>query len=264
MAIYFQEKKFSLRFSKDVYEFLKNLGQERKKFIVTCVYLRFPDAFDELVMSEKKCYRTPFLDNDLTAVRSQELLSKINSYREHNIIAYGDFEFDITFSVKQNYAEAYTYFILLLLGDCKSAFLEDLLKEAYGKLIQNPKTIAHPIFSEWTAREKKKSPAPVQAVTHTPAPIVQTSVQSVVREPVEEDEDDALASFKTEKKKYSEEEIMKKLAQAEAEANAEDEDDEPAEEPVVKIPIDPMIEAGLHLFDDADSEPTDESELPFR
>lgn len=190
MAIYFQEKKFSLRFSKDVYEFLKNLGQERKKFIVTCVYLRFPDAFDELVMSEKKCYRTPFLDNDLTAVRSQELLNKINSYREHNIMAYGDFGFDITFSVKQNYAEAHTYFILLLLGDCKSAFLEDLLKEAYGKLIQNPKTIAHPIFSEWTAREKKKSPAPVQAVAHTPTPIVQTSVQSEVREPVEEDEDD--------------------------------------------------------------------------
>ena len=186
MAIYFQEKKFTLRFSKDVYEFLKNLGQERKKFIVTCVYLRFPDAFDELVMSEKKCYRTPYLDNDLTAVRSQELLSRINSYREHNIMAYGDFGFDITFSVKQNYAEAYTYFILLLLGDCKSAFLEDLLKEAYGKLIQNPKTIAHPIFSEWTAREKK-SPAPVQAVAPTPASIVQTPVPSVVREPVEEE-----------------------------------------------------------------------------
>lgn len=258
MAIYFQEKKFTLRFSKDVYEFLKNLGQERKKFIVTCVYLRFPDAFDELVMSEKKCYRTPFLDNDLTAVRSQELLNKINSYREHNIMAYGDFGFDITFSVKQNYAEAYTYFILLLLGDCKSAFLEDLLKEAYGKLIQNPKTIAHPIFSEWTAREKKKSPAP----TPTPAPIVQRSAQSVESEPVEEE--DEPVSFTTEKKKYSEEEIMKKLEQAEAEANAEDEEDEPVDEPVVKIPIDPMIEAGLHLFDDADSEPTDDSELPFR
>ena len=251
MAIYFQEKKFTLRFSKDVYEFLKNLGQERKKFIVTCVYLRFPDAFDELVMSEKKCYRTPYLDNDLTAVRSQELLSKINSYREQNIMAYGDFGFDITFSVKQNYAEAYTYFILLLLGDYKSAFLEDLLKEAYGKLIQNPKTIAHPIFSEWTAREKKKSPAPVQAVAHTP-----------VREPVEEE--DEPVSFTTEKKKYSEEEIMKKLEQAEAEANAEDEEDEPVDEPVVQMPIDPMIEAGLHLFDDADSEPTDDSELPFR
>lgn len=262
MAIYFQEKKFTLRFSKDVYEFLKNLGQERKKFIVTCVYLRFPDAFDELVMSEKKCYRTPYLDNDLTAVRSQELLSKINSYREQNIMAYGDFGFDITFSVKQNYAEAYTYFILLLLGDYKSAFLEDLLKEAYGKLIQNPKTIAHPIFSEWTAREKKKSSSPVQAVAPTPTPIVQTSVQSVVREPVEEE--DELASVNTEKKKYSEEEIMKKLAQAEAEANAEDEEDEPVTEPVVKMPIDPMIEAGLHLFDDTDSEPTDESEIPFR
>lgn len=190
MAIYFQEKKFTLRFSKDVYEFLKNLGQERKKFIVTCVYLRFPDAFDELVMSEKKCYRTPYLDNDLTAVRSQELLSKINSYREQNIMAYGDFGFDVTFSVKQNYAEAYTYFILLLLGDCKSAFLEDLLKEAYGKLIQNPKTIAHPIFSEWTAREKKKSSSSVRAIAPTPAPIVQTPVRSVESEPVEEDEDD--------------------------------------------------------------------------
>lgn len=190
MAIYFQEKKFTLRFSKDVYEFLKNLGQERKKFIITCVYSKFPDAFDELVMSEKKCYRTPSLDNDLTAVRSQELLSKINSYREQNIMAYGDFGFDITFSVKQNYAEAYTYFILLLLGEYKSAFLEDSLKEAYGKLIQNPKTIAHPIFSEWTAREKKKSSSSVRAIAHTPAPIVQTSVQPVESEPVEEDEDD--------------------------------------------------------------------------
>lgn len=262
MAIYFQEKKFTLRFSKDVYEFLKNLGQERKKFIITCVYSKFPDAFDELVMSEKKCYRTPYLDNDLTAVRSQELLSKINSYREQNIMAYGDFGFDITFSVKQNYAEAYTYFILLLLGDCKSAFLEDLLKEAYGKLIQNPKTIAHPIFSEWTAREKKKSSSSVRAIAHTPAPIVQTSVQPVESEP--EEEEDEPVSFTTEKKKYSEEEIMKKLEQAEAEANAEDEEDESVDEPVVKIPIDPMIEAGLHLFDDADSEPTDDSELPFR
>lgn len=235
MAIYFQEKKFTLRFSKDVYEFLKNLGQERKKFIVTCVYLRFPDAFDELVMSEKKCYRTPFLDNDLTAVRSQELLSKINSYREQNIMAYGDFGFDVTFSVKQNYAEAYTYFILLLLGDCKSAFLEDLLKEAYGKLIQNPKTIAHPIFSEWTARENKKSPAPVQKVV--PAPIEQTPVLSVVREPVEEDEDDgednplAVELSEEERQKKIEEYLAreeKELAELRQEAtnsNAEDDDD---------------------------------------
>lgn len=258
MAIYFQEKKFTLRFSKDVYEFLKNLGQERKKFIVTCVYLRFPDAFDELVMSEKKCYRTPYLDNDLTAVRSQELLSKINSYREQNIMAYGDFGFDITFSVKQNYAEAYTYFILLLLGDCKSAFLEDLLKEAYGKLIQNPKTIAHPIFSEWTAREKKKSPAPVQSVAHTPAPIVQTPVPAVVREPVEEE--DEPVSFTTEKKKYSEEEIMKKLEQAEAEANAEDEEDELEEE----LPLDPLLAECIRESKERAIVTTDESEIPFR
>ena len=33
MAMYFQEKKFTIRVSKDIYEFLKNLGQERKKFI---------------------------------------------------------------------------------------------------------------------------------------------------------------------------------------------------------------------------------------
>lgn len=227
MAMYFQEKKFTLRFSKDVYEFLKNLGQERKKFIVTCVYLRFPDAFDELVMSEKKCYRTPFLDNDLTAVRSQELLSRINSYREHNIMAYGDFGFDITFSVKQNYAEAYTYFILLLLGDYKSAFLEDLLKEAYGKLIQNPKTIAHPIFSEWTAREKKKSPAP----------IVQRPAQSVESEPVEEDEDDeednplAVELSEEERQRKGEEYLARseaenaELRQEATNSNAEDDDD---------------------------------------
>ena len=235
MAIYFQEKKFNLRFSKDVYEFLKNLGQERKKFIVTCVYLRFPDAFDELVMSEKKCYRTPFLDNDLTAVRSQELLSRINSYREQNIMAYGDFGFDITFSVKQNYAEAYTYFILLLLGDCKSAFLEDLLKEAYGKLIQNPKIIAHPIFNEWTARENKKSPAPVQPVA--PTPIVQTPVPSVVREPVEEDEDDeednplAVELSEEERQRKVEEYIARseaenaELEQEATNSNAEEDDD---------------------------------------
>ena len=179
MAIYFQEKKFTLRFSKDVYEFLKNLGQERKKFIVACVYSRFPDAFDELVLSEKKCYRIPYLNNDLTAVKSQELLSKINSYREQNIMAYGDFGFDITFSVKQNYAEAYTYFILLLLGDCKSAFLEDLLKEMYAPIIRYSKMIPYPIFNEWTAREKKE--------TSAPAPIVQTPVQLVEPEPVEEE-----------------------------------------------------------------------------
>lgn len=235
MAIYFQEKKFNLRFSKDVYEFLKNLGQERKKFIVACVYSRFPDAFDELVLSEKKCYRIPYLNNALNAVKSQELLSRINSYREHNIMAYGDFGFDITFSVKQNYAEAYTYFILLLLGDCKSAFLEDLLKEVYGKLIQNPKTIAHPIFSEWTAREKKKSPAPVQPVA--PTPIVQRSAQSVESELVEEDEDDeednplAVELSEEERQRKVEEYIAQKekelaeLRQEATNSNADDDDD---------------------------------------
>lgn len=260
MAMYFQEKKFTIRVSKDIYEFLKNLGQERKKFIVTCVYSKFSDAFDELIMTEKKCYRIPCIGNDLSSVKSQELLDEISKYQEQNIKAYGNFEFNVNFSVKQHYAEAYTYFILLLLGDYKSAFLEDLLKEMYAPIIRYSKTIPYPIFSEWTARENKKSPAPVQPVA--PTPIVQTSVQLVESEPVEEE--DEPVSFTTEKKKYSEEEIMKKLEQAEAEANAEDEEDEPVDEPVVKIPIDPMIEAGLHLFDDADSEPTDDSELPFR
>lgn len=179
MAMYFREKKFTIRVSKDIYEFLKNLGQERKKFIVTCVYSKFSDAFDELVMSEKKCYRIPCIGNDLSSVKSQELLDEISKYQEQNIKAYGNFEFNVNFSVKQHYAEAYTYFILLLLGDYKSAFLEDLIKEMYAPIIRYSKTIPYPIFSEWTAREYKKSPAPVQAV--------QTPVES---EPVEEDEDD--------------------------------------------------------------------------
>lgn len=185
MAMYFQEKKFTIRVSEDIYEFLKNLGQERKKFIVACVYSRFSDAFDELVITEKKCYRRPFTDNALNAVKSQELLTRIGKYQEQNIKAYGDFEFDVTFSVKQHYAEAYTYFILLLLGECKSAFLEDLIKEMYAPIIRYSKMIPYPIFNEWTAREKKETSAPVQPVA--PTPIVQTSVQLVEPEPVEEE-----------------------------------------------------------------------------
>ena len=235
MAMYFQEKKFTIRVSKDIYEFLKNLGQERKKFIVTCVYSKFSDAFDELVMTEKKCYRIPCIGNDLSSVKSQELLDEISKYQEQNIKAYGNFEFNVNFSVKQHYAEAYTYFILLLLGDYKSAFLEDLIKEMYAPIIRYSKTIPYPIFSEWTAREYKKSPAPVQPVA--PTPIVQTSVQSVVREPVEEDEDDeednplAVELSEEERQRKVEEYIAQKekelaeLRQEATNSNADDNDD---------------------------------------
>lgn len=235
MAMYFREKKFTIRVSKDIYEFLKNLGQERKKFIVTCVYSKFSDAFDELVMSEKKCYRIPCIGNDLSSVKSQELLDEISKYQEQNIKAYGNFEFNVNFSVKQHYAEAYTYFILLLLGDYKSAFLEDLIKEMYAPIIRYSKTIPYPIFSEWTAREYKKSPTPVQAVA--PTPIVQTPVPSVVREPVEEDEDDgednplAVELSEEERQKKVEEYIAQKekelaeLRQEATNSNADDDDD---------------------------------------
>ena len=233
MAMYFQEKKFTIRVSKDIYEFLKNLGQERKKFIVTCVYSKFSDAFDELVMTEKKCYRIPCIGNDLSSVKSQELLDEISKYQEQNIKAYGNFEFNVNFSVKQHYAEAYTYFILLLLGDFKSAFLEDLIKEMYAPIIRYSKTIPYPIFSEWTAREYKKSPAPVQPVA--PTPIVQTSVQSIESEPVEEDDDDeednplAVELSEEERQKKIEEyraQKEKELAELRQEANNSNTDDD--------------------------------------
>ena len=235
MAIYFQEKKFTIRVSKDIYEFLKNLGQERKKFIVTCVYSKFSDAFDELVMTEKKCYRIPCIGNDLSSVKSQELLDEISKYQEQNIKAYGNFEFNVNFSVKQHYAEAYTYFILLLLGDYKSAFLEDLIKEMYAPIIRYSKTIPYPIFSEWTARENKKSPAPVQKVV--PTPIVKTSVQPVESEPEEEDEDDeednplAVELSEEERQRQAEEYLARseaenaELRQEATNSNADDDDD---------------------------------------
>lgn len=241
------------------HRFLVSLGRARNRVLKMLLFDAYPNSvvFEKLTTRKgKEGIEVPYEDQEKcrTIIVNPNLVSLIDGFNSKNIPRLADKEISVSWAYDDEIGLQCCVILSALNKGTAGKFLAEQLAE-----LLTPKmfdVVIPNMNYEETAKKKKKSSAPVQPVA--PAPIV----QSVVREPVEEE--DEPASFTTEKKKYSEEEIMKKLEQAEAEANAEDEEDESEEEPVVKMPIDPMIEAGLHLFDDADSEPTDESEIPFR
>lgn len=232
------------------HRFLVSLGRARNRVLKMLLFDAYPNSvvFEKLTTRKgKEGIEVPYEDQEKcrTIIVNPNLVSLIDGFNSKNIPRLADKEISVSWAYDDEIGLQCCVILSALNKGTAGKFLAEQLEE-----LLTPKmfdVVIPNMNYEETAKKKKKSPAPVQAV---------------VREPVEEE--DEPVSFTTEKKKYSEEEIMKKLEQAEAEANAEDEEDEPVDEPVVKIPIDPMIEAGLHLFDDADSEPTDDSELPFR
>lgn len=237
------------------HRFLVSLGRARNRVLKMLLFDAYPNSvvFEKLTTRKgKEGIEVPYEDQEKcrTIIVNPKLVSLIDGFNSKNIPRLADKEISVSWAYDDEIGLQCCVILSALNKGTAGKFLAEQLAE-----LLTPKmfdVVIPNMNYEETANKKKKSPASVQKVV--PTPIVQTSVE----------EEDEPVSFTTEKKKYSEEEIMKKLEQAEAEANAEDEEDEPVTEPVVKMPIDPMIEAGLHLFDDTDSEPTDESEIPFR
>lgn len=241
------------------HRFLVSLGRARNRVLKMLLFDAYPNSvvFEKLTTRKgKEGIEVPYEDREKcrTIIVNPNLASLIDGFNSKNIPRLADKEISVSWAYDDEIGLQCCVILSALNKGTAGKFLAEQLAE-----LLTPKmfdVVIPNMNYEETAKKKKKSPALVQKVA--PTPIVQTSVQSVVREPVEEE--DELASVNTEKKKYSEEEIMKKLAQEEAEANAEDEEDESEEE----LPLDPLLAECIRESKERAIVTTDESEIPFR
>lgn len=250
-------KKVIIKIDKEnfnVYRFLKSLGKDRKRFIIKALANLFPNAVEGITITDKGNY-------NLSQIRCvSEVLNEMPANQDDKI-GY-DYELAMSFNTGQYSSDREAYIFALLTCLYRQNNLSTVIIKAVNTCYKGFFDLENLCqFDEWSGDpdlirnnpKKRNIPAPVQPVA--PAPIVQTPVES---EPVEEE--DEPVSFTTEKKKYSEEEIMKKLEQAEAEANAEDEEDESEEE----LPLDPLLAECIRESKERAIVTTDESEIPFR
>ena len=239
------------------HRFLVSLGRARNRVLKMLLFDAYPNSvvFEKLTTRKgKEGIEVPYEDQEKcrTIIVNPNLVSLIDGFNSKNIPRLADKEISVSWAYDDEIGLQCCVILSALNKGTAGKFLAEQLEE-----LLTPKmfdVVIPNMNYEETAKKKKKSPAPVQAVAHTQAPIV----QPVESESVEEE--DEPVSFTTEKKKYSEEEIMKKLEQAEAEANAEDEEDEPEEE----LPLDPLLAECIRESKERAIVTTDESEIPFR
>lgn len=230
-------KKVIIKIDKEnfnVYRFLKSLGKDRKRFIIKALANLFPNAVEGITITDKGNY-------NLSQIRCvSEVLNEMPANQDDKI-GY-DYELAMSFNTGQYSSDREAYVFALLTCLYRQNNLSTVIIKAVNTCYKGFFDLENLVqFDEWSGDpdlirnnpRKRNIPAPVQAVAHTPAPIV----QSIVREPVEEDEDDgednpsAVELSEEERQKKIEEYLAreeKELAELRQEANnsnADDDDD---------------------------------------
>lgn len=183
-------KKVIIKIDKEnfnVYRFLKSLGKDRKRFIIKALANLFPNAVEGMTITEKGNY-------NLSQIRCvSEVLNEMPANQDDKI-GY-DYELAMSFNTGQYSSDREAYIFALLTCLYRQNNLSTVIIKAVNTCYKGFFDLENLVqFDEWSGDpdlirnnpRKRNIPAPVQAVAHTPAPIV----QSIVREPVEEDEDD--------------------------------------------------------------------------
>lgn len=237
-------KKVIIKIDKEnlnVYRFLKSLGKDRKRFVIKALVNLFPNAVEGMTITEKGNY-------NLSQIRCvSEVLNEMPANQD-NKIGY-DYELAMSFNTGQYSSDREAYVFALLTCLYRQNNLSTVIIKAVNTCYKGFFDLENLVqFDEWSGDpdlirnnpRKRNIPAPVQAIAHTPAPIVQTPAQAVVREPVEEEEDDeddeednplAVELSEEERQRKVEEAIARseaenaELEQEATKSNADDDDD---------------------------------------
>lgn len=219
------------------HRFLVSLGRARNRVLKMLLFDAYPNSvvFEKLTTRKgKEGIEVPYEDREKcrTIIVNPNLVSLIDGFNSKNIPRLADKEISVSWAYDDEIGLQCCVILSALNKGTAGKFLAEQLAE-----LLTPKmfdVVIPNMNYEETAKKKKKSPALVQKVV--PTPIVQTSVQSVESEPVEEDEDDeednplAVELSEEERQKKVEEAIARseaenaELEQEATNSNAEDDD----------------------------------------